>query len=300
MNNVFNRASQLLTPKKNEVFFYGFLPKISKEYFDDGPGEDKDKKVKPSNTDQYVFTGSINTSLIDGFRQGVEITRIKHFFAGTSPRIHAGEPGHVLKKNFYGADKNFLKQNYYQELDYYDPIEYLLSNESVTYPIITHDSNETENYNFNGVIEPFTIRAAAAFFSIDIPFEAHSIKGLMMDGNTDIMMSTSRILTVDDKNTKDKIPPWMDLIDMMGTVKKIPTMAFFNDDKTYLNPFNDASTKIQLSTNLSIDMNSAVLKMSPSTEEYISEGKISATCGWTYDDVWSKGTDSIAFGGFTH
>jgi hypothetical protein len=300
MNNVFNRASQLLTPKKNEVFFYGFLPKISKEYFDDGPGEDKDKKVKPSNADQYVFTGSINTSLIDGFRQGVEITRIKHFFAGTSPRIHAGEPGHVLKKNFYGADKNFLKQNYYQELDYYDPVEYLLSHESVTYPIITHDSDETENYNFNGVIEPFTIRAVAALFSIDVPFEAHSIKGLMMDGNTDIMMSTSRILTVDNKNTKDKIPPWMDLIDMMGTVKKIPTIMFFNDDKTYLNPFNDASTKIQLSTNLSIDMNSAVLKMSPSTEEYISEGKISATCGWTYDDVWSKGTDSIAFGGFTH
>jgi hypothetical protein len=47
-------------------------------------------------------------------------------------------------------------------------------------------------------------------------------------------------------------------------------------------------------------MNSAVLKMSPSTEEYVSEGKISATCGWTYDDAWSKGTDSIAFGGFAH
>lgn len=300
MNNVFNRASQLLTPKKNEVFFYGFLPKVSKEYFDDGPGADKDEKVKPSNADQYVFTGSINTSLIDGFRQGVEITRIKHFFAGNSPRIHAGEPGHVLRKNFYGADRNFLKKNAYQELDYYDPVEYLLSHESITYPIITHDSDETENYNFNGVIEPLTIRAVAALFSIDVPFEAHSIKGLMMDGNTDITMSTSRILTVDDKNTKDKIPPWMDLIDMIGAVKKIPTMMFFNDDKTYLDPFNDISTKVQLSTNLSIDMNSAVLKMSPSTEEYISEGKISATCGWTYDDVWSKGTDSIAFGGFAH
>jgi hypothetical protein len=300
MNEVFNKASQLLTPKKSEVFFYNFLPKISNEYFDDGSGVDKDEKIKSGTADQYILTGSMDTSLIDGFRQGVEISRIKHFLAGNSVRIHAGEPGHVIKKNLYGTDRNFLKQDFYQDLDYYSPVGYLLSNENVTYPIITHDTDETENYNFNGVIEPLTIRAVAAFFSIDVPFEAHSIKGLMMDGNVDIAMSNSRILTVDDRNTDYKIPPWLDLIDTIGSVKKIPTMAYFNDDKTYLNPFNDSSTRVQLSTNLSDDMNTAVLKMNPETENYIAKNEISATCGWTYDDVWSKGTDSIAFGGFAH
>jgi hypothetical protein len=300
MSDVLNRASQLLTPKKSEVFFYGFLPKISKEYFDDGPGVDKDEKLKPSNADKYVITGSIDTAAIDAFRQGVEITRIKHFFAGSSPRIHAGEPGHVLRKNFYGADRNFLKENYYKELEYYNPVEYLLSHEIITYPLITHDTDETENYNFNGVIEPLTIRAVAALYSIDVPFEAHSLKGMMMDGNVDITMSNSRILTVDDRKTKDKMPPWMDLVDMIGTVKKIPTMMFFNDDKTYLNPFNDATTKVQLSTNLPNDMIGAVLKMVGSTENYISENQVSATCGWTYGDTSSKGTDSLAFGGFAY
>ena len=297
MSNELSRTLQLLTPKKNTLFFYGFLPQNNKNYFDDGSGADIDEKIKSSTVQNYVLTGSMDTSSIDPYRQGIELTRIKHFDAGSSVKIHAGEPGHILKKNFYGADKNFLKQNYYSDLDYFDPVEYILFQESVTYPIITHDTDETENYNFNGVIEPLTIRAIAALFSIDVPFEAHSVKGMMMDGNHETTMATSRIQTVFTKKENHRLPAWLDLVDMMGTAKKIPTIAFFNDEKTFLNPFNDASTKVQLSINLSEAMNSAVLKMNPQTENSIAENEISATCGWTYDDVWSKGTDSIAFGG---
>ena len=300
MTAVLDKASQLLTPKKNQEFFFGFLPQVTKEFFDDSPGVNKDNKIKQSTAGNYEITGTIDTSLIDQFRQGVEITRARHFFAGSSPRIHAGEPGHVLKKNFYGADRNFLKQNYYQELNYYNPVQYLLSHESITYPIVTHDTDETENYNFNGVIEPLTIRAVAALFSIDVPFEAHSIKGMMMDGNREVGMSTSRILTVFRKKEKYRLPAWLDLIDMMGTVKKIPTIGFFNDEKAYLDPFNDASNKLQLFVNLPNDMSQAIINLQGSTDNYIDDLEISATCGWTYDDVWSKGTDSIAFGGFAH
>jgi hypothetical protein len=299
MSNELSRALQLLSPKKDTVFFYSFLPKIITNYFDDNLGQDKDEKIKSSTVNEYVLTGSMDTAALDPYRQGVELTRLKHFDAGASVKIHAGEPGHVLRKNLYGTDRNFLKQNYYQDLDYFDPIEYIKSDQVlVTYPIITHDSDETENYNFNGVIEPLTIRAVAALFSIDVPFEAHAVKGMMMDGNSDITTSNSRILTVDDKTTNHKITPWLDLIDMIGTVKKIPTMAFFNDDKTYINPFNDGSIKVQLSTNMSSEMSHALLQMNPMTEDYVPNGKISATSGWTYDDVTLKGTDSIAFGGF--
>ena len=297
-SQILNRAAQLLTPKKNEYsFFYNFLPKKEVLYFDDSPGIDLNEKVKPSNANDYILTGSIDTILIDGFRQGVEITQAKHFYAGNSIRIHAGEPGHVLRKNFYGADRNFLKQNEFQDLEYYDSLKYIQNESIFTYPIITHDSDETENYNFNGIIEPFAIRAVAAFYSIDVPFEAHSVKGMLMDGNVDIAMSTSRITNIKLKKESYRIPPWMDLIDLIGTVKKVPTMAFFNDDKTYINPFNDTSTKVQLSTNLPLDMTDDVLKLIGSTENYISENEISATCGWMYDDVSTTGTDSITFGG---
>lgn len=297
MSNVVNRANQLLTPKKDEDFFFNFLPRNINHYYDDSPGVDRDEKIKNSNSNQYLLTGSMDTKEIDRFRQGVEITRHSHFFAGSMVKIHAGEPGHVLKKNFYGSDRNYLKQNFYQELEYFDPVKYINYPEIITYPLVTHDTDETENYNFNGVIEPLTIRAVAALYSIDVPFEAHSIKGMMMDGNHEVVMSTNRIVTVYERKTNYHIPPWMDLIDMIGTVKKIPTMVFFNDEKAYLNPFNDSSTKVELSKNLPNDMVGPVSKFDGITENYVRENEFSATCGWTYDDVWSKGTDSIAFGG---
>lgn len=294
---ILNKALQMLTPKKNASLFFNYLPDKDVLYFDDGVGIDINEKIKSSNEKQYSLTGSINTTLIDGFRQGVEITQAKHFYAGNSVRIHAGEPGHVLRKNSYGADRNFLLQNEFKELEYYDALKYINNQDIITYPLVTHDSDETENYNFNGIIEPLTIRAVAAFFSIDVPFEAHSLKATLMDGNQDITTAASKILNVKLKKENYKIPPWLDLIDMMGTVKKVPTIAFFNDDKTYINPFNDSSNKVQLSTNLPNDMISAVTELIGSTENYISENETSAACGWMYDDVWSKGTDSIAFGG---
>jgi hypothetical protein len=276
------------------------LPKKDVLYFDDGEGIDVNERIKKSTQEQYSLTGSIDTTLIDGFRQGVEITQAKHFYAGNSVRIHSGEPGHVLRKNFYGVDRNFLLQNEFQELEYYDAVKYINNQDIITYPLVTHDSDETENYNFNGIIEPLTIRAFVAFFSIDVPFEAHSVKATLMDGNQDITTAASKILNVKLKKENYKIPPWLDLIDMIGTVKKIPTIGFFNDDKTYINPFNDSSNKVQLSTNLPNDMISTVTELIGSTENYISENETSAACGWMYDDVWSKGTDSIAFGGLAY
>jgi hypothetical protein len=299
-SQVLNRALQLLTPKKNEAFFFNYLPKKDVLYFDDGEGIDVNERIKKSTQEQYSLTGSIDTTLIDGFRQGVEITQAKHFYAGNSVRIHSGEPGHVLRKNFYGVDRNFLLQNEFQELEYYDAVKYINNQDIITYPLVTHDSDETENYNFNGIIEPLTIRAFVAFFSIDVPFEAHSVKATLMDGNQDVTTAASKILNVKLKKENYKIPPWLDLIDMIGTVKKIPTIGFFNDDKTYINPFNDSSNKVQLSTNLPNDMISTVTELIGSTENYISENETSAACGWMYDDVWSKGTDSIAFGGLAY
>jgi len=294
---ILNRANQLLTPKKNEAFFFNYLPKKDVLFFDDSPGIDLNEKIKNSNSNQYFITGSMDTKLIDGFRQGVEITQYSHFYAGNSIRIHAGEPGHVIRKNLYGVDRNFLRQNHFQETEYFNALKYINYEQTITYPLVTHDSDETENYNFNGVIEPLTIRAVAALYSIDVPFEAHSIKGMLMDGNSDITTASSKILNVKLKVENHKIQPWLDLIDMMGTAKKVPTMVYFNDDKTYINPFNDSSNKVQLSTNLPSDMLDKALKLIGSTENYISENEISATCGWMYDDVTTKGTDSLAFGG---
>ena len=61
MSNELSRTLQLLTPKKNTLFFYGFLPQNNKNYFDDGSGADIDEKIKSSTVQNYVLTGSMDT-----------------------------------------------------------------------------------------------------------------------------------------------------------------------------------------------------------------------------------------------
>lgn len=156
----------------------------------------------------FNITG-IDTSAIDGYRQGVELTQQKHFDAGIV-KIHAGEPGHVLRKNVFGQDRILFPEASFREVDYFNPVTFLetqggdalFNNLTYTYPIITGDNDQLESYVFDGVIEPFPIREVAAFFSIEAPFQARSIKGSVMGGNSDQTGASDLVLTVYDFNNK--------------------------------------------------------------------------------------------------
>lgn len=71
----------------------------SAPWFDEGPVP---RDVININT---VNSGGIDTSAIDSWRQGVEITLMSHFNAGLG-KISAGEPGHLLKQNTFGGNKS--------------------------------------------------------------------------------------------------------------------------------------------------------------------------------------------------
>src|SRR3990167_5763282 len=86
-------------------------------FFDEGP---RLKRNRPP----AVNTSSIDMSAIDPYRQGVEITQLKHFDAGTF-KIHSGEPGHRILRNRFGMDKNFRPEPVFQELDYFSPLSFI-------------------------------------------------------------------------------------------------------------------------------------------------------------------------------
>lgn len=67
----------------------------AKSWFDEGPAP---RNIMPMST---INTSSIDTSAIDAYRQGVEVTQMKHFDAGFC-KITSGEPGHVLKQTDFG------------------------------------------------------------------------------------------------------------------------------------------------------------------------------------------------------
>ena len=222
---------------------------VESSFFDEGPRIQKIKNTTGVNT------SSIDTSAIDAYRQGVELTHIKHFDAGTV-KIHAGEPGHELRRNRFGMDKNFRNGIAFEEIDYFNPATFLKSQDLlspllyniITFPIITSDNDQIENYIFDGVIEPLTIRARASFFSIDVPFEAHEVKGALMDGNTDQTWAADQQQTIYDNITSRNNIPYLDMVDVMGGT---PLNGYFMFSKSTLKPFVDSRypRNVNLSTN---------------------------------------------------
>lgn len=285
------------------------------DFFDEGPA------IVTSNipvSGAFSNTGSIATIDIDGYRQGVELTQQKYFDAGLA-KIHAGEPGHVLRRNGFGMSTNFRNDPRFEELDYFNPTLFLKAQaldspllfNIITFPIITSDNDQIENFLFDGVIEPFTIRARASFFNIDVPFEAHEVKGAVMGGNTDATWASDLVQTVYLYDLKQQIPFSDQFADSVAFAEQeagqghtSTIVGFFQHDKAPLAPFADTRfpRNAPLSMNYDSDMNAAISLMTGSTEGYINLaiGKRSATSGWDYDNNSGVGTDSLTFGGLVH
>jgi hypothetical protein len=296
----YSKVFGLLNPRKNTSFFHGSPPGASSQSFDDGSGVNLEKKTKQSNFTNFSNYTPISLRKIDRYRQGVEMTELKHYVLGLElghSKPHSGEPGHRAPKLNYGyGERTFRNEAFFEEIDKFDTIRYMNDPDVYVKTYVSSDHADLDSYNFNGVIEPLTIRSVAAFFSIDVPFEAHSVWANLESGNSSITRSYDRVVTVYEKKF-DPIKPWLDMIDMIGVIYKMPTPGYFNNEQNLLLPFNDLRPIVELSATASDDMNYAILDEYGNTDNYIPDGHISATCGWSYDDVTIKGTDSVAFGG---
>ncbi|NBP57572.1 hypothetical protein EBU71_13750 [bacterium] len=298
--------------------------KLFERAFDEGP--------RIYDTSIGINSSSIGTSDIDQYRQGVEITQETHTLG--MYKISAGTPGHIIKPECYGVNNlEIISTGSFVEIDYFNPVDYLYLqgpgvnfSKAVTFPIITSDANQVENYILNGIIEPLTIRPVISFFSIEFPYESHAFRADMMAGNQEqFKFASDRVLTVD--YTPKKLVPLKNLIS--GTIS---TRAFVNNEiyldafevirsgssvarqnvgyldyqHNYVDSFND-TTPVDYLKAIGIteathgtDMVNVFQVMTGSTDNYIPPGKKSATSGFVYDNIGYAGTDSIAFGGMTY
>ena len=277
-------------------------------FFDEGPRLPKNKPNISSGL--FVNSSSIDTTDVDPYRQGVEITQIKHWDAGIV-KIHAGEPGHRLRKNRFGMDRNFRPETTFEELDYFNPVTFIRAQQLVepllfniiTFPIITGANDQLENYVYDGVIEPFPIREVASFFSIEIPFQSRTVRGTLMGGNSDQTWSSDRILTVDYFEPDKHQIEYVDMVDLIGPSGSSPQPlnGYFRFDKSTRRPFDDSRfpRNTSLSTNYPSGMDAALSLMTGSTDNYVSFKQRSSVSGFQYENT-PVGTDSIVFGGLTY
>jgi len=169
------------------------LSNISSVAFDEGP--------IPHVATVGINTSSINTSEIDPFRQGVEITQNKHAYVANF-KISAGTPGHIIRPVCFGVNANvdIITANYYQELDAFNPVTYIELGSSLSKNNVygTEEDFLDKQAAYNGVIEPLSIRSIEGFLSTELPFQIHSCRGEFLAGNSDrATAANDEILTVD-------------------------------------------------------------------------------------------------------
>jgi hypothetical protein len=109
-------------------------------------------------------SGGINTSEIDSYRQGVEITRVYYFFKGNGPKIwggnikHNGIVSHEKDLQIYGQTTDYTKffgeSKFNDNLRNFESLNFLLENTSYPFPIILNDGPQQAE---EASIEPFTI-----------------------------------------------------------------------------------------------------------------------------------------------
>lgn len=270
-------------------FFYDQC-RVDADYFDEG------RTSFLRNVDSS--TGSINTSEIDPYRQGVEITQLKHFDAGMV-KIHAGEPGHYLRKNRFGMGDRRWKSARFDDRTHFDVS--VLSGSSINGVVqstIASDDGEIIDTTIDGSVEPLTLRYVTrlptSYGSVHVP------RGAMMAGNVDANDGSDDVVHVYDDSERSTLG-FFDV----GSQFERDSMFI---DVTVKEPFVEKnvvcnfilSGNTLLSSTIGNDMVAALVPMTGSTDNHVAPWERSATCGWTYDYNTSVGTDSLAFGGMTY
>lgn len=157
-------------------------------------------------------TSSIDTSDIDGYRQGVEITTIKHFDAGTI-KIHAGEPGHVVRQTTIGLNHVYHTSRAFKDGGGVDPTQFIGSTSSISRQVTAQpfisvppptelSSLEFEKYLYDGVIDFLGARRRDVMLRTITPTDTRGVRGEIQDGNIDEAGGTNQIVTIYEWNPR--------------------------------------------------------------------------------------------------
>jgi hypothetical protein len=257
---------------------------------------------------RFTTTSSINTTASNGYRQGVELTVMKHFDAGTV-KIHAGEAGHFVKQNAVG-----LRVIPYTDRVFTDSAELRASSlvglttttsrQVTAQPYLGTPNSRTDSLTvdrilYDGVLDPLSIRRRSSMITSNTPLDPRGVHGEFGGGRLDESGGACQIVTVHPIN-HNSTRPFFDAVELLdrrwpasGSILTRATGSSFVDARLLRNVATASITYPD-------EMVSALSLMTGSTENYVSNNQRSATSGWDYDNTTFVGTDSLSFGGMTY
>jgi len=286
------------------------------------------KKTNNSNSVTHLFETSIpkdrstkngyTTEAVDPYRQGIEITLPKH--TRGIIKMSAGTPGHFINPAPLGLNENvnLTDNDFFQEINLFNPIEFIdiqdenkLIEQVITFPIVTSDANQRENFILNGIIEPLPIRPIIAHFSIYFPVDPQGIKANLSNGDPFLKHSSDAV-----NSTYEFAPgmvnrePFLDAGESItmtndtgdSTVEIGPTIPYMQTDSNYIEPFEDKvyarGDLLESTRSYESDLLEAIRRLKPMNTTYLNSNQFSGRTGFSYNDS-VQGIDSIAFGGLT-
>lgn len=244
-------------------------------------GGNPEPKIIPS------LTGSIDTSAFDAFRQGIDVQTDAQRYAGTLPKLDTGDDDHSITIITFGQSKEYKDSVVFQEIDPFDPIRHIESEDALIFPVVLDDPGFPDPEFSGGFIEPLAI-LARTFLLSSTEFEAHDVRGLPMTGNEDTFRGTDVIVRAYDPAVRSSVDICYD------------DSGFFPSGKPFIKPFNETKSighgiPTVLIPTSSSDIAAALLLMTGSdVDSYVRPGYISMTTGFVYD---GGSVDSLAFGG---
>lgn len=178
--------------------FFWLNPSRDEDFFDETPHNRVLVTARNSS--------SIDTSAIDGYRQGIEIRSMKHFDAGTI-KIHAGEEGHFVKRNTFGLNHVYFEKGPFKDSGGRDPVQFIGSTSSrarqvtaqpfISVPPPTElSSREFDRFLYDGVVDFLGVRRRDIMLRTHTPIDTRGVVGEIQDGNVDEKGGTNQIVSV--------------------------------------------------------------------------------------------------------
>lgn len=264
------------------------------------PFDDSQTYTRPPSPTESGY----DTSGIDIYRQGVEITTNKFRFLGSQPKLWSGETTGYVDAVTYGQNPGAIDGNVlgleskFEDMPRFNPVAYLSLGVAYPLPIIFNDGPSEEN---EATIEPLAIPFKKP--SNEGPHYAHAVRGSYENGNMEgwIVKSANVVEQFIELRSGSDTRFFLDEgADYFGTLPLEPYVA---DVGFVPVPFDDTALYSQdnkLETT-NTTFHEVIREGSIAEEtEFLPYGKKSAGAGFgCYGlNIGQYGTDSVAFLGW--
>jgi hypothetical protein len=204
-------------------------------------------------------------------------------------------------------DNDPIRTEPYRDKNYFNPVQYLINSASMTWPVVLEDPAAVDTLDYNGVLEPLTIRTrvgmSSTFVGDHLDPEPHCIRGVFAGGYAEEPYRRSSLIThyiePDDSNRNYPFSYVVDWRIYEGFSRHVPDSTYTANNNKRIKPFHETTINEIVFAEISdVPMQNYFIHnvTSASLDSRPSLGAKTLGCGHTYENC-IFGTDSVSYGG---